>query len=677
MTSRAERYALSIHLILICTGGAAVVGFINGLMAIARHGYPAQGMWVNAALVIRDATLMGTWAGAAAGVILAIMWWLTNVLRDHPRWRDWCGATPGAPCIFAIGLCMIAVTAMLMVRSLVIGHVANHILWSVLIGSLGWCVAFIWARRSAATSRVPAMLYAGLFFSTVWGTFIDTAVQQHVPVALFACACVLATVAFSPVFAHDHRRRSVSRTATLGLASLAIGLPLAVALWAASARPVPPMATPHNIVLIGIDTLRLDRTTLGESQGDARSYTPRLQELARRGTVFDNAISQAPWTLPAFSSIMTGLYPHQHGAVSLFGKLRDAETTIAEVLREHGYATAAVVSHIYVDAAHGFAQGFDHFDEACSLGHDAITAGAVTDRAIAAVDRQGDRPFFMFVHYFDPHSEFKDHTDWAYADHYHGWLNGPQNDLRNLRNKRHLLEQDDIDYISDLYDEEVAYTDREIGRLLDHLEFAGFDDNTIIVVTADHGEELMDRGWIGHTISLFDELIRVPLLVVEPGSAPARRSIAATVETRALFPTILEWAAVAPPMESGPSLIPRLAPANPHAQADAVVLNRAYSSVWLPDAELKTGKRVRLLSLRTDTWKLVQDHTKERTFLFDLANDPDERIDVSTAHPERVDTLLADLSAWWGGSADRAIVAPSSQPSRADMERLRALGYVE
>ncbi|MGH7820354.1 MAG: sulfatase, partial [Candidatus Binatia bacterium] len=448
-------------------------------------------------------------------------------------------------------------------------------------------------------------------------------------------------------------------------------------LWLATARPWTPAPTnARNVLLVGIDTLRADRFDATASGQASATIMPHLGALAARGTVFRNAISQAPWTLPAFASILTGKYPPEHGAISLIGILRSEELTLAEVLREAGYTTRAVVSHAVVGSSRGFAQGFESIDERYALGHDAVTSARVTDAAIAALRTRDPRqPFFLFVHYFDPHYEYRDHRSWSFADAYDGWLTKQPLDINNLLLNRHLLDDADAQYLRDLYDEEIAYTDRHIGRLLAFLRDAGLEDDTLIIIVADHGEEFLEHGSLTHTTTLYEELIRVPLLIAPPAGASGPRFVDEPVETRAIFDTVIRHLGVREaPVTSARDLWPLLRQDAPRPQEDLGA--PAFSTVWLPDAPLDTGKRVRLSAVRTRRWKLIVDHGRSSESLFDLAMDPGERNDLS-GRDVAIRTRLRSLhDSWFEAVGAGDVEGPTRTLDREEVERLRALGYL-
>jgi arylsulfatase A-like enzyme len=426
----------------------------------------------------------------------------------------------------------------------------------------------------------------------------------------------------------------------------------------------------RNVVIIALDTVRADRVALCDRRSPEREVAPNLRALAARGTCFDNAISQASWTMPAFGSIMSGLYPRQHGGISLYGSVPAEMELLPEILREGGYETASVVSHQFVAARRGF-DGYAHTDESQVRGHRAITSRRVTRGALRFLDeRDPDRPFFLFVHYFDPHYRYNDHDSIHWADDYEGWARVDMDVMEGLRAKRHLLTGRDLAFVLDTYDEEVAFADRYIGAFLEGLADRGLDDDTAIIVVGDHGEEFMEHGWLGHTISLYDELIRVPLALVLPGQVPTDAVVAHPVETRAVFRTVLEYLEVDhDDQRTRPSLLPV-------AQGAETGPGAVFSSVWLPDAKVRSGKRVEMISVRTDRWKLVLDYTHEREQLYDLQADPGELSPLSPAARVPFAELKEQLEAWDHGIRASATEGGAYEPSEEEIEELRLLGYL-
>ena len=448
-----------------------------------------------------------------------------------------------------------------------------------------------------------------------------------------------------------------------GIAALLLLAAVVVALFVLGRRGYP--EGPPNVVLIAIDTLRADHTSLhGEA---SRQTTPNLAKLATRATVFQNATSQAPWTMPAFASIMTGLYPAQHGATSLSGRLSDDHQTLSEILGSAGYDTAAIVSHLYVNAKRGFAQGFASFDESNILGAQAITSDRVTNLALKYLDDAARSPFFLFLHYFDPHYEYRNHQGYDYADDYDGWLHNTRWRIGHLRKWRDELTPEDVDHLRNLYDEEIAFTDAQIGRVLDYLEQSDLDQNTVIIVVSDHGEEFMERGWLGHTITLHHELVHVPLIVALPRGDTQTTTVRAPVETRSIFATVLHIVGLGA-ADAEQSLLPLM-----RGQTNSSPTPHVFTEVWLPDGP--TDKKVRVLGVRNDRWKFTNNLTTNAEALYDLTHDPDERTNLVETNTTEASELRRVLSEW-SNATKRADDSNTIEMTDQQLEQLRSLGYI-
>jgi arylsulfatase A-like enzyme len=251
-----------------------------------------------------------------------------------------------------------------------------------------------------------------------------------------------------------------------------------------------------NVLLISLDTMRADR--LG-SYGYAAGRTPNLDALAARGTRFEQAMSVAALTLPAHASLMTGTFPSFHGIRDNGGfYMEEGQTTLAEALREQGYRTGAFVGAFVLDARWGLNQGFEeYFDEfdlsdANGTGMDSIQrrGDAVVDRSLTWLGEHADQPFFAWVHLYDAH------TPYAAPEPFRSQFPATT---------------------SGAYDAEVAFTDAQVGRMLQHLEDKDLAESTIVVVIGDHGESLGDHREQTHGFFLYDSSIHIPLIVAGPG----------------------------------------------------------------------------------------------------------------------------------------------------------------
>jgi arylsulfatase A-like enzyme len=420
-----------------------------------------------------------------------------------------------------------------------------------------------------------------------------------------------------------------------------------------------PEARP-DLLLVTIDTLRADHL---ESYGYARHTAPGLAALAQRGVLFRRAIAQCNWTLPSLASIHTGLYPSQHGAVSANFALGDEYVTLGEALHAAGYHTLAVVSHSFADRQHGFAQGFDEFDESQILPEDAVTSEAITHIALERIAR-APRPTFAWVHYFDPHYTYVPHPEFGFAGPPPPRLaSGPLAMRRLNRIKGESgLRPDETQYLEDVYDEEIAYTDRAIGELV-----AGIADRpTLIVVAADHGELFGERdGYLGHGKYVVQPLVQVPLIFsgrIDP--ALRGRVVERPVELASLPATLARAAGLAEVPFRGEDLI-------------EVARRGERSGIAFTENGWAWG-RIRLRSAAvSERWKLVRDADAGRFELYDLASDPDERHDrwgEASAEVRAARRRLAPALREFG-QRDHHPRAPEIQLRADQLERLKALGY--
>ncbi|MCB9679656.1 MAG: sulfatase [Alphaproteobacteria bacterium] len=452
----------------------------------------------------------------------------------------------------------------------------------------------------------------------------------------------------------------------IALPGVVCGLGIAALLGIAAMDPGPTMqaGNPQNVLLVVVDTLRSDRTELPVGDG-LRERTPHLAQLASRGTRYASAYSQAPWTMPSTASMMTGEYPGQHGAYSLTGRLSAPVPVLAEILRESGYQTAAVVSHGFVSKGVGFGQGFDAFDDALVIGkntHRERSSGKVTDRALKWLgSRDADAPFFLWLHYFDPHYEYLDNPDWPWADDYDGWLKTTPHEIAGLRVQRHRLGPDDLGWLSDLYDEEIAYTDREIGRLIDALGQQGLLDDTVVIFVSDHGEAFGEHGWIGHTLTVHEELVHVPLFWYAPGGQSL--TIASVVETRSLFWSLMDHLGIAWQPDS-----PSRRPLPTREEPDAY----AVSGVSLLDAPLMSGKTSVQTSIRTNDATLIVDRLRGSEAYYDRSADLDENAPL--AADEGAAALRARLADW--EQRFPTTEAATREIDAEEIELLKELGYL-
>jgi arylsulfatase A-like enzyme/Tfp pilus assembly protein PilF len=398
-----------------------------------------------------------------------------------------------------------------------------------------------------------------------------------------------------------------------------------------------------NVLLVSLDTTRADRIGC---YGYSAAETPNLDALAKHGILFEHCITPSAYTLPSHSSIMTGLYPPHHG-IRLNGHaaLADAQTTLAERLAANGYRTGAFVGAFVLDGRWGLAQGFQHYDDEFQIGPDQRLdlakvqrpADQVVDIALQWLQQDSSKPFFAWVHLYDPHTPYQ-----------------PPEPFRSRFQSGGL---------SSLYDGEIAFADSQVGRLLEFVDRQGLKDNTIVVIVGDHGEGLGSHGEDEHGFFIYDYAVRVPLLMRLPGARAAR--VPAQVRTIDIFPTLLDLVTNETPQQvEGESLL-ELIKGNPEERA-----RYAYSESMA--IHLQYGWSA-LYSLRTNEYKFIE---APRAEVYDLRQDPQEslnRLDNLRRVARQFRSELQKIR------DEAARQAPKAQEANLDEETVRmlaSLGYV-
>ena len=423
------------------------------------------------------------------------------------------------------------------------------------------------------------------------------------------------------------------------------------------------------VILIVVDTLRADH--LG-TYGYARLTSPALDAFARSGAVFAHAYAPSPWTLPTFASIFTGLLPTQHGAGALFtvdkkvlyAALSSQPPTIGERLHAFGYPTQAIAGNPNLHPRFGVARGFDGYDYRAG-GMDQIRrADVIVDRALAWIATRHGAPFFLFIHFFDPHMNYDPPpaTRGRFTDSLpHGRLSLPFAESLRIRSGRLWLSAEEQEFVRAAYDEEIAFVDLQLGRLFAALQEKGLLDRAIVLFTADHGEEHWDHNGFEHGHTLYDELLHVPLIVWGPGVHAGR--IETPVSLIDLAPTIL-GALGAPPIAASPgvSLWPLLTGGAAPPARDLLAERPRYG----PDR----GAVIRW------PYKAVVDLEGGPQLLFELEEDPGEQVNLSAKYPAIMASLRAAITQQVAMRRTRPTPGAATLDS-ATRERLRALGYLE
>ena len=383
--------------------------------------------------------------------------------------------------------------------------------------------------------------------------------------------------------------------------------------------------------------------------------------------VFEDATAPSPWTVPSHVSLLTGLSPQSHGVTDRVQHMDPGADTMATWLERHGYDTAAVVNTVLLDSRRGFASGFDSFDLVVRP-HREAAAPEVHRRALRWLERARQRPFFLFLHYYDVHSDYAPGKNYRelLVGPYQGAVNGTSSQLKDVRLGKRTLTPADVTHLSELYDAEVRQLDDELGRFLDALQERGLLDDTVIAVTSDHGEEFLEHGGVLHGRTLYGELVRVPLILAGPG-IPAGSRVAGPVSLVDVFPTLMGLLGVAaPPYVEGVDLW-RGSNGSLVAPGDRPIF---FGTDWWLGGSKGEWKR----AVQQGDWKLLYAHPARAFELYDLASDPGEQRNLADDDPERTEALRALLAPQLRPAARPALRVPVSEE---ETEQLRALGYLE
>ncbi|HYO14137.1 MAG TPA: sulfatase [Thermoanaerobaculia bacterium] len=415
---------------------------------------------------------------------------------------------------------------------------------------------------------------------------------------------------------------------------------------------------PANVLVYLVDTLRRDH--LG-CYGYGKPVSPRVDAFAREATLFRNAVAQSSWTRPSVASLLTGLLPRTHGVNRRPDALSREAVTLAEMLRDRGFRTAAFVTNGNVHRSFGFGQGFEEYR---LTPHGRDTAENLNTLTAAWLDRVGEAPFFLFLHTIEPHTPYQPPPEFRQR-----FAPGVPEELGRVRVLKELnsgarpvtpaLVRD----LTALYDAEIAANDAAFGDLVALLKARGLWGSTAVVFLSDHGEEFHDHGGWEHGRTLHTEMLDVPLIVRLPGVGEGR-AVDRLAQHIDLVPTLLDSLGLpVPDAVEGRSLLPAIAGAEEGTEEDA-----AFS--WLDVDGFRAG------AVSTPAWRLLDERAPEADRgLFDRRADPGEARDLAADRPVRAGFLRALLLA-----AERE--GPRLEAGRGTVDeelrqRLRALGYVQ
>lgn len=441
----------------------------------------------------------------------------------------------------------------------------------------------------------------------------------------------------------------------------------ALVVWRVTAPPEP------NVILIVIDTLRADAVG---SYGNPHKPTPHLDAIAAEGVRFDQAISSSGWTLPAIGSMLTGAWPTIHGGIgqnTVLTPMREEVPSAAEVLKEHGFNTFGFANAAFVSPMLGFDRGFDVFDHRHAYNWEIRRADETINDALGHIREHRGEANFVFIHLFDPHLDYDPPP--GHVGKYTTGRTEPPPPL-TMRKCRDLETKgegppapEDIAYVRGVYDGEINFTDVHVGRLVDELRTMGIYDDTTLIITADHGEEFWEHGGFEHGHTLYDELIRVPLIIKLPAdAAPAKPVVTAQVRLIDVMPTVFERLDIEkPPSFVGDSLAPLM------------MGETAKDRIAFSESTLYGGY---LVARRGKQYKYIVDiapGSERAPELYDWRADPGETNNLLATLPDVAAEMRAELSTFFNEMAVRA--QGMSQPAIKDMspqtiESLKSLGYI-
>ncbi|UCH35803.1 MAG: sulfatase [Armatimonadota bacterium] len=530
--------------------------------------------------------------------------------------------------------------------------------------------------RTWASIVAPVMGAAGLTVGWVgWGSgaarrlydVLTPALPRGEPLGLGACAASFLGIGLmlSPVLAVLGFRLPEAprvRAAAIATGGVAFALVLALGIGATLVRP-----RPLNVLFITLDAQRADH--LG-CYGYHRDTSPNLDALAARGVTFLEANANGPWTVPSVASIMTGKFPMDHGVTTARQAFPTSDWLMAKILQRHGYSTGGVAASGFVEPQYNVAQGFQWFvgdrlggpEKAGLMRLD--SPPWVTAKGITFIQRNRDRRFFLWLHYLKPHDPYV----WREQHHF---IAAHPKDLPDpvwltwLMDNLHRLTPEQVRRVVDLYDGEVRNVDEYVGQVLAELERLSLAQHTLVIVSADHGEEFMQHGSFGHHYQLYQDELHVPLIIAAPGRIPAGRRVATPVQLVDLLPTILDLCNIPEevPGGRGQSLVPLLTGRRGYKPGDIVAgLNRADGA---DDVEI-------MRSIRRGPWKLLVRVGEDEAELYDLDSDPGEQRNLAGHGLPAEQRLRTALSSYGRAKPSRPLTL-----TEETKKRLRSMGYLE
>ncbi len=450
-----------------------------------------------------------------------------------------------------------------------------------------------------------------------------------------------------------------------------------------------------NVILLIIDTLRADR--LG-SYGYGKNTTASIDKIAEQGVVFENAY--VPWSksLPSHASIMTSMYPQSHGAFPNGEYLDPKLQTLAKILKKHGYKTGAFVTNELVGNQYNFDLGFDTFIDFAELDYENTSLGMwvrmfnliklldyvsyndiYTQLALIWLDKNKNknRPFFLWMQWLHPHTPYQPQKKFLerFENNYSGIADGSKQQIQLIIHKKLRLSKEDQEHYEALYDAEVAYSDYQVGRVIDKLKSLDLLENSLLIITSDHGENLYEHGLEYQHSGVYDSSVRIPVIFHLPGKLPKNKRIIEVIESIDILPTTLDILEIPLPVQfqgkSALSLIHGKKP-NWNSVAHIISLERKQSSI----------------AIRSGDWKIISTikENQETYELYHIPSDPNEVVNRIETELEIADSLKQALTDWIQNDFEEPSLVynpgevykkKSGSFDKETLDRLKSMGYIK